>query len=170
MGVLGAGTAKKGGSRCAYSLRKGGGGLSCGHSQKKGGLRPRGLRYVYNPKRGEFRTFFLVKREVLGSKVGQKWILGAYLFIILTSICQHDQLVGVCSGRLKKWGGPRCGRCCSTKGVLGGRVQLDKGGLRCGSGKKGGSLPLHTPVLDIYVSAPPPPGPKTPILLGYARI
>ena len=24
------------------------GGLRCGHSQKKGGLRPRGLRYVYN--------------------------------------------------------------------------------------------------------------------------
>ena len=42
---------------------------------------------------------------MLGSKVGQKWILGAYLFIILTSICQHDQLVGVCSGRLKKGGG-----------------------------------------------------------------
>ena len=42
---------------------------------------------------------------MLGSKVGQKWILGAYLFIILTSICQHVQLVGVCSGRLKKGGG-----------------------------------------------------------------
>ena len=31
------------------------------------------------------------------------------------------------------------------------------GGLRHGSGKKGGSLPRHIPVLDIYVSAPPPP-------------
>ena len=56
VGVLGAGTAQKGGSRCAYSLKKKGGGLRCGHSQKKGGLRPRGLRYVYNPKRV---TFFL---------------------------------------------------------------------------------------------------------------
>ena len=30
--------------------------------------------------------------------------MGAYLFIIFTFTCQHDQLVGVCSGRLKKGG------------------------------------------------------------------
>ena len=40
-GVLGAGTAQKGG-------------LRCGHNQKKGGLR-----HVYNPKKGEFRTDFV---------------------------------------------------------------------------------------------------------------
>ena len=28
--------------------------------------------------------------------------MGAYLFIIFTFTCQYDQLVGVCSGRLKK--------------------------------------------------------------------
>ena len=38
-------------------------------------------------------------------------------------------------------------------------VKLEKrGGLRCGSGKKGGSLPRHIPILNIYVSTPPPPG------------
>ena len=76
---------------------------------------------------------------MLGSKVGQKWILGAYLFIILTSICQHDQLVGVCSGRLKKMGGLRCGRCCSTKGVsIGGGSNSTKEVLGAGQVKKGG--------------------------------
>ena len=54
-------------------------------------------------------------------------VLGAYLFIIFTFIWQHDQLVGVCPGRLKK-GGLRCGH--SSK----------KGGLMCGSGKKKGGL------------------------------
>ena len=66
-----------------------------------------GLRYVYNPKKGEFRTDF-VKERVLGTDVVQKGVLGAYLFIIFTFTCQYDQLVGVCSGRLKK-GGLRCG-------------------------------------------------------------
>ena len=42
------------------------------------------------------------------------------------------------------------------RGVLG-TGQVKKGGLRHGSGKKGGSLLRHIPVLDIYVSAPPPP-------------
>ena len=44
------------------------------------------------------------------------------------------------------------------------RVQLQKGGLSGGSDKKGGSLPQHIPVLDIYVSAPPPPGIRPPFL------
>ena len=73
-GVLCAGTAPKKG------------GLMCGHNQNKGGLR-----HVYNPKKWEFRTD-LVKR------------VGAYLFIIFTFTCQYDQLVGVCSGRLKRGG------------------------------------------------------------------
>ena len=76
-----------------------------------------GLRCVYNPKKGAFIT-----------EVAQKGVLGAYLFIIFTFTCQHDQLVGVCSGRLKK-GDLRCG----SNSKKGGGV-----GLRCGSGKKGG--------------------------------
>ena len=91
---------KKGGLRCGHSPKKGG--LRCGHNQKKGGLR-----HVYNPKKVEFRTDF-VKERVLGTEVAQKGVLGAYLFIIFTFTCQYDQLVGVCSGRLKK-GGLRCG-------------------------------------------------------------
>ena len=48
--------------------------------------------------------------------VAQKGVLGAYSLITLTFSCQHDQLMGVYSDRLKK------------------------GGLRHGSGsKKGGS-------------------------------
>ena len=45
------------------------------------------------------------------------------------------------------------------RGVLGaGSTRKKRGvGLRCGSGKKGGSLPRHIPTLNIYVSAPPPP-------------
>ena len=31
------------------------------------------------------------------------------LFIIFTFTCQYDQLVGVCSARLKKGGSYRCG-------------------------------------------------------------
>ena len=37
---------------------------------------------------------------MLGTEV-QKGVLGAYLFIIFALTCQYDQLVGVCSGRLK---------------------------------------------------------------------
>ena len=39
---------------------------------------------------------------MLGTEVAQKWVLGAYLFIIFTFTSQYDQLVGVCSGMLKK--------------------------------------------------------------------
>ena len=38
---------------------------------------------------------------MLGTEVAQKGVWGAYLFIIFTLTCQYDQLVGVCSGRLK---------------------------------------------------------------------
>ena len=71
-GVLGVGTAQKRGVLGAGTTKKG------------------GIRCVYSPKKGEFRNGF-VKR-----------VLGAYLFIIFTFTCQHDQLVGVCSGRLKR--------------------------------------------------------------------
>ena len=38
------------------------------------------------------------------------------------------------------------------------RVQLEKRGvLGAGQVKKGGSLPRHIPMLNIYVSTPPPP-------------
>ena len=41
VGVLGAGTAQKGGSRCAYSLKKKGGGvLGAGTARKRGVLGP----------------------------------------------------------------------------------------------------------------------------------
>ena len=41
------------------------------------------------------------------------------------------------------------------------RVQLEKRGvLGAGQVKKGGSLPRHIPILNIYVSTPPPPGLK----------
>ena len=43
------------------------------------------------------------------------------------------------------------------RGVLGAGPTRKKGGLRCGSGQKGGSLPQHIPILNIYVSTPPPP-------------
>ena len=41
------------------------------------------------------------------------------------------------------------------------RVQLEKRGvLGAGQVKKGGSLPRHIPILNIYVSAPPGGGVK----------
>ena len=49
------------------------------------------------------------------------------------------------------------------------RAQLEKkGGHRCGSGHKWGSLPRHIPILDIYESAPPPPpGYKRSMFIDY---
>ena len=66
------------------------------------------------------------------TEVAQKGVLGAYLFIIFTFTCQHDQLVGVCSGRLKKGGGLRCGSNLKGGGVLG-AGQVKKGGLYRGT-------------------------------------
>ena len=67
---------------------------------------------------------------MLGTEVAQKGVLGAYLFIIFTFTCQYDQLVGVCSGRLKKGGGISGAGTARKRGVL----EL------CGSNsKKGGS-------------------------------
>ena len=65
-------------------------------------------------------------------KVAQKGVLGAYLFINFIFTCQHDQLVGVCSGRLKNVG-PRCGYSLKWGG-----------GLRCGSNSKRGVLGAGT--------------------------
>ena len=68
---------------------------------------------------------------MLGTEVAQKGVLGAYLFIVFAFTCQYGQLVGVCSGRLKK-GGRMCGHClrCGSSSK--------KGGLMYGLGKKGG--------------------------------
>ena len=43
------------------------------------------------------------------------------------------------------------------RGVLGADQTRKKGGLRCGSGQKRGVFPRHIPILNIYVSTPPPP-------------
>ena len=74
--------------------------------------------------------------------VAQKGGLGTYLLITLTFSCQHDQLVGVYSDRLKyrglrhgsgqKKGGLRHGSGSKKGGVLG-TGQVKKGGLYCGT-------------------------------------
>ena len=43
-------------------------------------------------------------------------------------------------------------------GVLGAGTARKRGVLGAGQVKKGGSLPQHIPILNIYVSTPPPPG------------
>ena len=78
---------------------------------------------------------------MLGTAVAPKGVFRAYLFIILTFTCQQDQLIEVCSGRLKK-GGVRCGTarqrgvfCSGTTrkmGVLAADL-VKKGGLYCGT-------------------------------------
>ena len=71
--------------------------------------------------------------------------------------CQYDQLVGVYFGRPKKGGGVLDAATARKRGVLGAGQTRKKGGLRCVSGQKGGYLPRHIPILNIYVSTPPPP-------------
>ena len=86
-------------------------------------------------------------------------VLGAYLFISFTFTCQHDQLVGVCSGRLRKGGGVLVRAQLQGGGVLGAGPTRKRGILCAGQVKKG-SLPRHIPILNIYVSTtynPPPP-------------
>ena len=56
---------------------------------------------------------------MLGTEVAQKAVLWAYLFIIFTFTFQHEQPVGVCSGRLKNGAGT------ARKGV---QAQLGKRG------------------------------------------
>ena len=97
--------------------------LGAGTAPKKGGLK-----HIYNP-----------NKRVLGTEVAQKGVLGAYLFIIFTLICQYDQN-----------GGLRCGS------------NSKKGGLRCGSGQtKGGGVfaATYTYTEHICESPPPPPSP-----------
>ena len=62
------------------------------------------------------------------------------------------------SGSKKKGGGGVLGTGNVKKGVLGTGQARKRGGggLRHGSGKKGGSLLRHIRVLDIYASADPP--------------
>ena len=87
--------------------------------------------------------------------------MGEFIYLLSLPLLVNMILVGVCSGRLqngvlgagtaRKNGGLRCGLNSKREGLKGG------GGLRCGSGQKMGSLPRHIPILNIYVSTPPPP-------------
>ena len=109
------------------------------------------------PEQGGIRNWSCKKRWSKRAEVAQKEILWS-LFITcqlaITFTCQHDQPVGVCSGRLTKKGGGVLGAGTAKKGVLGASPTRRKGGLRYGSCNKWGSLPrhIHVPVLDIYVS------------------
>ena len=157
---------------CRSTSKGGGGGLRHGHNPKKGGLR-----HGYNTKRGVLGTGTsrkrgvlgtgtsrkrwvsrtgLVKKTILVTDVAQKGVLGAYLLITLTFSCQHDQLVGVYSDRLKNRG-LRHGSGLK-RGVLGTGPARKKGGLRHGSGQKMGVFTAaHTYTGHIW-ECPPPPG------------
>ena len=79
------------------------------------------------------------------------------MLITLTFSCQHDQLVGVHSDRLKNWC-PRHGS--GKKGVLGTGQARKKGGLRHGSGQKRGGLYCGTYTCTGHIcECPPPPAP-----------
>ena len=128
-GVLGTGpTQKKGGLRHGYNPKNGG--LKHGHESKKWGPR-----HGHESKKGVLRTG-LVKNTILVTDVAKKGVLGAYLLITLTFSCQHDQLVGVYSDRLKIRG-LRHGSG-QKRGVLGTSQARKRGGLRHGSGQKRG--------------------------------
>ena len=62
---------------------------------------------------------------------------------------------GLRCGHSSKKGGLRCGHS-SIKGGLRCGSNSKKGGIRCGQVEKEGSLPRHIPMLNIYVSTPPP--------------
>ena len=149
---------------CRSTSKKGG--LRHGHNPKKGGLR-----HGYNPKKGGLRHGHEWKKGVLGTgtsrkrgkktilvtDVAQKGVLGAYLLITLTFSCQHDQLVGVYSDRLKNRG-LRHGSG-QKRGVLGTGQARKKGGLRHGSGQKRGVFAAaHTCTGHICECPPPPRG------------
>ena len=90
------------------------------------------------------------KKRVLETEVAQNGgggagVLGAYLFIIFTFTCQHDQPVGVCSSRLKKGGG-----------VLGAGTTRKKGDRRSGPNSKKGDLGAGQ-VKGGSRECPPPP-------------
>ena len=142
MRVLGAGTAQKG----------------TGAAQKKGGLR-----HVYNPKKGGIYNLFCKKRESQELKLLKR---GSWELIYLSSPLLINMLNWVGMFWKAKQDGHRCGHS-SKKGVLCSGKTRKKGVLRCGSGPRGGSLPRHIPILNIYVSTPPPPG-SVPCPLIYA--
>ena len=141
-GVLGTGTTQKRGVLGTGTTQKRGV-LGTGTSRKRGVLGTGTSR-----KRGVLRTG-LVKNTILVTDVAQKGVLGAYLLITLTFSCQHDQLVGVYSDRLKN----RSLRHGSgqKRGVLGTGQARKKGGLRHGSSQKRG-------VFTAVRAPPPPPG------------
>ena len=154
-------TSKKGGLRHGHNPKKGG--LRHGYNPKKGGLRhghesKKGvLGTGTSRKRGVLRTG-LVKKTILVTDVAQRGVLGAYLLITLTFSCQHDQLVGVYSDRLKNRG-LRHGSG-QKRGVLGTGQARKKGGLRHGSGQKRGVFTAaHTCTGHICECPPPPPPP-----------
>ena len=82
--------------------------------------------------------------------------MGAYLSITLTFSCQHDQLVGVYSDRLKNRG-LRHGSG-QKRGVLGTGQARKKGGLRHGSGQKRGVFTAAHTCTGHICECPPPPG------------
>ena len=156
-------TSKKGGIRHGHNPKKGGV-LVTGTTQK-GGLRhgheSRGVLGTSRKKGGGVLRTGLVTKTILVTDVAQKGVLGAYLLITLTFSCQHDQLVGVYSDRLKYRGlrhgsGPK-------RGVLGTGQARKKGGLRHGSGQKRGVFTAaHTCTGHICECPPPPPPPGQP--------
>ena len=82
--------------------------------------------------------------------------MGAYLLITLTFSCQHDQLVGVYSDRLKNRG-LRHGSG-QKRGVLGTGQARKKGGLRHGSGQKRGVFTAAHTCTGHICECPPPRG------------
>ena len=148
-GVLGTGTTQKRGVLGTGTTQKRGV-LGTGTSRKRGVLGTGTSR-----KRRVLRTG-LVKKTILVTDVAQKGVLGAYLLITLTFSCQHDQLVGVYSDRLKNRG-LRHGSGLK-RGVLGTGQARKKGGLRHGSGQKRGVFTAaHTYTGHIW-ECPPPGG------------
>ena len=152
-------TSKKGGLRHGHNPKKGG--LRHGYNPKKGGLRhghewKKGvLGTGTSRKRGVLRTG-LVKKTILVTDVAQRGVLGAYLLITLTFSCQHDQLVGVYSDRLKNRG-LRHGSG-QKRGVLGTGQARKKGGLRHGSGQKRGVFTAAHTCTGHICECPPPGG------------
>ena len=90
-GVLGTGTTPEGGR-----------GLRHGHESKRGCHKNR-----HSPeKRGGVLRTYLVQTNILVTDVAQKGVLGSLFINYIPSpfSCQHDQLVWVCSDRLKMRG------------------------------------------------------------------
>ena len=93
--------------------------------------------------------------------------MGAYLLITLTFSCQHDQLVGVYSDRLKNRG-LRHGSG-QKRGVLGTGQARKKGGLRHGSGQKRGVFTAAHTCTGHICECPPPPGERANSALKFVK-